>query len=141
MNETCFLDTNILVYLFDTSEPAKRQKAKGLFSDLRHKGLGYISTQVINEFVVIVSQKITHPIPFDRVKDKVVFLQNGLHISPLSLDTSLRAIDLKQRYKYSFWDALILASALENQCSLLYSEDMQHGQVIEGTLTIRNPFL
>lgn len=140
MSDRCFLDTNILVYLFDTSEPNKREKVKKLFTKLQKGRQGCISFQVVNEFIVIASQKITHPIPLDQIKGRLLFLQKSLHISPLYFETSLQAIELKQRYQYSFWDSLIIASALENNCSLLYSEDIQHKQVIEGKLTIFNPF-
>lgn len=139
MNDKCFLDTNIIVYLFDTSEPDKRWKAKKLFAKLQKNKRGYISAQVVNEFIVITSQKITHPLPLDRVEGKLLFLQGTLHISPLYFETSRKAIEIRRRYRYSYWDSLIIASALESNCSILYSEDMHHGQVIEGKLTIHNP--
>lgn len=134
-----FLDTNIIVYLFDKSESDKRRKVKKLFAELQKNRRGYISAQVVNEFIVIASQKITHPIPLGKIEEKLLFLQRKLHISSLHFKTSLKAIEMKLRYRYSFWDSLIIASALENNCSILYSEDMHHGQVIEGTLTIQNP--
>ena len=56
-----------------------------------------------------------------------------------TIETSKKAIEIKHRYQYSYWDSLIIASALESNCSILYSEDMHHGQVIEGRLTIQNP--
>lgn len=90
-------------------------------------------------FFLDTTQKITHPIPLDVIDQNILFLQQHLHISSLYTNTSLKAINIKRRYRYSFWDSLIIASALENHCTLLYSEDMQHGQAIEGTLTIRNP--
>ena len=139
MNAKCFLDTNILVYLFDKSEPDKRRKVKTLLAKLQKDRQGYISAQVVNAFIVIVSQKISHPIPLDEIAEKLLFLQKRLHISSLHIETSLKAIEMKCRYGYSFWDSLIIASALENNCSVVYSEDMHDGQVIEGTLAIRNP--
>ncbi len=139
MSANFFLDTNLIVYLFDTSEPEKRQKVKQLFAQHQPGLYGYISAQVVNEFIVIATQKITHPIPLDAIGPKILFLQQHLHISSLHTNTSLRAIDIKRQYRYSFWDSLIIASALENNCTLLYSEDMQHGQVSDGTLTIHNP--
>jgi predicted nucleic acid-binding protein len=139
MSANFFFDTNLIVYLFDTSEPAKRQMVKQLFAQCQPKQYGYISAQVVNEFIVIATRKITHPIPWDSIDQHITFLQQHLHISSLHTSTSLKAIEIKRRYRYSFWDSLIIASALENNCTLLYSEDMQHGQVIEDTLTIENP--
>ena len=139
MSANFFLDTNLIVYLFDTSEPVKRQKVKQLLGRHQSGQNGYISAQVVNEFIVIATRKITHPIPFDAIDQHIKFLQRQLHVSSLHADTSLKAIEIKRRYQYSFWDSLIIASALENNCTILYSEDMQHGQILESTLTIRNP--
>lgn len=141
MNDKCFLDTNLIVYLFDSSEPDKHEKAKKLFAKLQRGKQGYISSQVVNEFVVITSQKITYPIPLEQMEEKLLFLQRRLYILPLHFEMSLKAIEIKLRYRYSFWDSLIIASALESKCSILYSEDMRSGQVIEGKLTIHNPLL
>ncbi len=80
MNDKCFLDTNILVYLFDKSEPDNRRKVKKVFTELQKSKQGYISAQVVNEFIVIVSRKITHPIPLDDIEEKLLFLQRRLHI-------------------------------------------------------------
>jgi predicted nucleic acid-binding protein len=140
MNAKCFLDTNILVYLFDQSEANKHQKIKQIFAELGQTTEMYISAQVVNEFIVVASQKIQHPIPLDEVEHILDFFKRRLHIIPLNLGTSLKAIEYARRYGYSFWDCLILASALETQCSILYSEDMQHEQIIENTLTILDPF-
>jgi predicted nucleic acid-binding protein len=139
MNADFFLDTNLIVYLFDTSEPTKRQKVKQLLAQYQPGKHGYISAQVVNEFIVIATRKITNPIPLDVIHQHIMYLQQQLHVSSLHTRTSLKAIEIKRRYQYSFWDSLIIASALENNCTLLYSEDMQHGQVIDGTLTIQNP--
>ena len=139
MNDKYFLDTNLIVYLFDTSEPDKHRKVKKLFTEVQTHKHGYISAQVVNEFIVIASQKISHPLPLDRIGKKLVFLQKTLYILPLYIETSKKAIEIKHRYQYSYWDSLIIASALESNCSILYSEDMHHGQVIEGRLTIQNP--
>jgi len=93
--------------------------------------------QVINEFYNVLLRK--------NIEDNVI--QKKIHsqleicsASELSLKTVFRAWKLREKYKYSYWDSLILASALENSCSILYSEDMQHGQVIEDNLKIINPF-
>lgn len=140
MKTKCFLDTNILVYLFDQSEVDKHQKIKHIFGELEKTSEMYISAQVVNEFIVFASQKIQHPIPLDQIENILDFFKRRLHIIPLRFETSLRALEYTRRYGYSYWDSLIFASALEMQCSFLYSEDMQHEQIIESTLTIINPF-
>jgi predicted nucleic acid-binding protein len=63
-----------------------------------------------------------------------------MNIQPICFDTVKKCLSLKKKYFYSYWDSLILASSLESGCTVVYSEDMQHGQVIEQTLTIMNPF-
>jgi len=96
-----------------------------------------INVQVINEFYNVLLRK--------NIEDNVI--QEKIHsqleicsVSELSLKTVFSAWKLREKYKYSYWDSLILASALENSCSILYSEDMQHDQVIEDNLKIINPF-
>jgi predicted nucleic acid-binding protein len=141
MKDKCFLDTNLIVYLFDKSEPDKRQKARRVFIELQRQSESYISSQVVNEFIVSSSQKIKKPIPFDQIEKKLLFLDRRLHIVPLRFETSLKAVEIRRQYHYAYWDALIIAAALEAQCATLYSEDMQHGQQIEKRLTILNPFI
>ena len=140
MKDRVFFDTNVTVYLFDKSEKEKHKRAKEILIDSLRNTIPYISTQVVNEFVVITSQKIKSPVPLTRVKKDLDFLKRNLNIYTIDLETSLKAIDVKLRYYFSYWDSLIIASALESDCSILYSEDMQHGQVIENKLKIINPF-
>lgn len=140
MTDRIFFDTNILVYLFDTSETEKHIKTKHLLSKQTGKSSCYISSQVINEFVNITTGKIKNPISFEKQRNILRLLQVVFIIGPLTIHTSLAAVDLKLKYKFSYWDSLILASALENRCSVVYSEDMQHNRLIEGNLKIVNPF-
>ena len=140
MKDKVFFDTNIIVYLFDKSEEKKHTQAKKIFIASLQDATSYISNQVINEFIVIVSQKIEDPIPLNHIRKNLEFLRTSLNIHTIDFETSLRAIDVKLKYHFSFWDSLIIASALESNCSILYSEDMQHGQVIEDKLRILNCF-
>ncbi len=140
MTGRIFFDTNILVYLFDTSDKSKNARAKSLISEGKVDASLHISSQVINEFINITTRKIKNPINFERQKDILKFLNVIFIVNPLTIHTSQKAISLKLKYKYAFWDALILASAIENNCDILYSEDMQHGQLIEGGLKITSPF-
>lgn len=141
MTDRIFLDTNVLVYLFDTSEEEKHAAAKQLLKDHQEKSYLHISSQVVNEFINITTRKITNPITFNRQKKILQFFQLVFLVSPLTIHTSLAAVDLKLKYKFSYWDSLILASASENMCFVIYSEDMQHDQLIENRLKIVNPFI
>ena len=140
MKDKVFFDTNIIVYLFDKSEEKKHAQAKKIVIASLQNVTSHISNQVINEFIVVASQKIENPIPLNRIRKNLEFLRANLNIHAIDFETSLKAIDVKLEYQFSFWDSLIIASALESNCSILYSEDMQHGQVIEDKLRILNCF-
>ncbi|MBA4417873.1 MAG: PIN domain nuclease [Syntrophus sp. (in: bacteria)] len=140
MKGNVFLDTNIIVYLFDKTDAIKHASAKLFIQECLKKHNGHISTQVVNEFVVVISEKIKNPIPFEEINKRITSLSNMLIISPLVFLTCKKSIEIKQRYKYSYWDSLIISSALLNECSILYTEDMHGGQVIDGKLKIVNPF-
>jgi predicted nucleic acid-binding protein len=77
----------------------------------------------------------------DEIKSCLDEIIEQTEIMPLKLDTFKFCLFIKERYSYSWWDSLVLASALENDCKIIYSEDMQHGQIIENTLKIVNPFI
>lgn len=140
MIDKIFIDTNILVYLFDKTERQKQTKAKKIISERLSSSKFFLSVQVINEFINITSKKISFPIPLNKQKEIIDLLNDIFIIASLSLETTLSAIEIKNKYKYSFWDSLIISSAIENKCNILFSEDMQHGSIVESTLTIVNPF-
>lgn len=134
-----FIDSNVFVYLFDETDSAKRESAMGLVRRALASGDAAISFQVVQEVLNVVTGKLTVPLEEEDVKD---FLDEVL--SPLwrimpSQDLYHSALDLRGRYRYSFYDSLILAAALEAGCKRVYSEDLQDGQRIEN-LTIVNPF-
>ena len=133
-----FIDTNIMIYAYDLSAEEKHQIAGHILSDLWNSGLGVISTQVLQEFFVNIIQKIQRPIDKKFAKDIVrdflrwqVVVNNG--------DSILDAIDICDKYGYSFWDSMIIEAAIKGGAVFLMSEDLQHGQVISG-VTITNPF-
>lgn len=133
-----FIDTNILIYAFDVSAGKKHQVARHILSDLWNSGLGVLSTQVLQEFYVNVVQKIQKPIDQKMAKEIIRDLMKW-HVVVNNGDSILDAIDISEKYGYSFWDSLIIEAALTGGVSVLLSEDLQHGQVISG-VTIRNPF-
>ena len=138
MSAEHFLDTNVLVYSVDEGVPEKRQRARELVARSLTDGSGCISYQVVQETVNVLTGKFGTPL--DRVRRLLDEVLIPLwQINPTgSLYQS--AISLRSRYGFSFYDSLIIAAALEAGCTRLYSEDMQHGQRIQG-LTILNPFM
>jgi predicted nucleic acid-binding protein len=132
-----FFDTNILVYLFDAGAPAKQRRAREVLSLHTRAGETLLSTQVLQEFYVAVTRKLATPLEPDDAYQAV----RELAVMPsvrVDIPLILSAIQLSRSKQLSFWDGLIIQSALEGGASILYSEDMQDGQVFE-TLTIKNP--
>jgi predicted nucleic acid-binding protein len=139
MNDKYFLDTNILIYSFDSNHPTKRKIARDLVSGALEKGKGIISYQVIQEFLNVATRKFAVPL---SLKDTRLYL--NIVLEPLcevfsSMELFHQALEISDQWKFPFYDALIVAAALQADCRVLYSEDMQDNQTIKG-LSIRNPF-
>jgi predicted nucleic acid-binding protein len=133
MNGKAFFDTNVLIYA------ALRNDARsGRAEEILAAG-GVISVQVLNEFVSVARRK--HQMPWGALRNALRWI--GILCpgpAPLTVDTHEAAIRIAEKYKYRIYDSLIVASAIESKCGTLYSEDLQNGQVIDGIVTIRNPF-
>lgn len=130
--QTAFFDTNILLYLL-SKDHVKADKAEELLATR-----GVVSVQVLNEFVSVASRKLA--MQWSEIRDCLEPFRIVLRIEPLTTDTHDKALDIAQRYNVSFYDALIVAAARLSDCTRLYSEDLQHGQVFEKSLTVLNPF-
>ncbi len=133
MSDRAFFDSNVLIYAM-VSGDSRRERAQQLVA----QG-GVISVQVLNEFVAVARRKMRMP------WEDLIEALNSVRIlfpSPVSitLDTHEAALKIAQEYGFGIYDAHIAAAALEANCSTLYSEDLQDGQVIDHRLTIRNPF-
>ncbi len=128
-----FLDTNILVYA-QLDDPRSERALK-----LVEAG-GVISAQVLNEFVNVFMRKLRRQ--WRDIEDALADVRDALDtdVVPLTAETTAAALALARDHGFAFYDALIVASAIEAGCTTLYSEDMQHGRVIGG-LTVINPFL
>ena len=135
MHGRIFADTNILVYAFSKSTDGKKEIAIRILDDLQLT----ISTQVIREFIHVGTTKYRQSI--DEILGDVGNITDAADIVVEDMSLIDKAIELHRQYKFGFYDCLIIAAALVSECNVLYSEDMQHRQVIEGTLTIVNPFL
>ena len=134
MSGKTFLDTNIVVYLYSGDEPEKRAAALALIE----QNNSVVSTQVLSELANTLSRKFG--LSYDVVAQAVAEVRDACTVAPVMPDTIAQALALAQKYRYSYYDSLILAAALSAGCKTLATEDMQHGQVIDGALTIRNPF-
>lgn len=134
-----FIDSNILVYLFDHGEPVKQQRAANLFARHQDDIELVLSTQVLQEFFVVVTRKLEKPLSINTAEQAV---QNLSVLSVLTVDVDLirAAIVLVRSNSFSFWDALIVRAAQRTGAEILFTEDMQDGREIEG-LKIVNPLL
>ncbi|MBV8453256.1 MAG: PIN domain-containing protein [Deltaproteobacteria bacterium] len=134
-----FFDTNVLVYVFDSSAPNKRTRALQVLEQAIEAGLAVLSTQVLQEFFVTVTRKLPVPLTSEQAKRAVCDFAK-LSVVQIDPEIILNAIETTQRYRLSFWDSLIIQSALRGGATILYSEDLQPGRTIE-TLKVENPFL
>lgn len=130
-----FLDTNIFVYSLDQSDSGKRKKCRNLIKSLTDENSGVISTQVLQEFYVAATSKLGADSLL--VKDIIRSLERleTVVVSPMLIK---EAIDCSLINRLSFWDALIVVTAESAHCEILWTEDLNHGQVIRGVL-IENP--
>jgi predicted nucleic acid-binding protein len=126
-----FFDTNVLLYLL-SADAAKADQAESLMADG-----GIISVQVLNEFASVALRKLDMPVA--ELREILEPVRSVCQVEPVTEDTHDRALSLVERYGFSFYDALLIAAALHAGCSRLYSEDLQHGQLIDRQLRIVNP--
>lgn len=138
MNDKYFLDTNVIVYSFDPNFSNKQYIAQHLIRNAL-TGQGCISYQVVQEFFNVATRKFKTPL---SLKDCKIYLNDVLEplceIFP-SIEFYSHALQIREQRQYSLYDSLIITAALQSNCTILYSEDMQHGQDI-NQLTITNPF-
>jgi len=134
MSDKPFLDTNVVLYAFRQGD-ARSQRAEILLA-----AGGTLSVQVLNEFVNVARRKLYQS--WEEVRRALGILRVFCpDPAPITIETHDRAVQIADRHGYSIFDSLIVAAALERQCETLYSEDLQAGQVIEGRLRIKNPFI
>jgi len=134
--DKAFVDTNVFVYLYsgDTEDSDKRRRAYGVLNQYNCQ----ISTQVLNEFSHICIRKLKYD--SDNIQDFIRQICSYCDLSYIDEEMIGQALRIHAKYGYSYYDSLMIASALERDCNYLLSEDMADGQVIEGTLTIKNIF-
>jgi predicted nucleic acid-binding protein len=135
------VDTNIVVYAYDEGEAGKHEKAGALLLELMRESRLVLSTQTLNEFYVVVTRprrpgRLSH----EQASEAIRNLSSVCQVVPVTPALTFRALETMPRYSLSFWDALIWAAARENGVAMFYTEDLQHGQEIDG-VRIVNPFL
>lgn len=138
MSERSFLDTNVLVYRFDRSEPTKRAAATRLL-DNAEPGSLVISTQVLQEFYAVTTRKLAQPLSEGDAATAVDHL-SALAVVGSDATFVRAAISISRTARLSLWDALIVQAALTGGCSRVLTEDLQHDAMING-LRVENPFL
>jgi len=139
MSARYFLDTNIFVYSLDLTVPAKARRAARLVADGLDTGNGIVSYQVVQEFFNVALRRFAKPMSAFAAEEYLNTVFRPLlavHSSPALFISALQVFG---QHRLSWYDSLIVAAAQEASCSILYSEDMQHGQRI-GDLRIENPF-
>ena len=143
MRSDCFIDTNIWVYalLEARNDGEKQQAALELLRNLPTSVSILVSIQVINEFHWTLTRKyrLADDVVLDKATNGIVALSSA--VLPLELDTYIEASNIRKQYNLSFWDSLIVASALQVGCKTLYTEDLNHGMIVDNKLHIVNPFL
>jgi predicted nucleic acid-binding protein len=137
--ERTFFDTNLLVYSDDSRDLIKNRRARTLISEHLRTGSGVVSMQILQEYYAAVTRKFKTPLDPSIARRKIEILC-AFEVVSLRPADLLAAIDLGQRYGFSFWDSLVIRAALQARCTVLLTEDLQHNQFVEG-LRIVNPFL
>jgi predicted nucleic acid-binding protein len=135
MTETNFaVDTNVLIYPFDLKSSIKREKLLELWR--KHP---VVSSQVISEFINVSKRKL--PFSKSEILQRCADVIKHCEIHTITIETLLLAKGIIEKHQLQIFDAIIVTSALQSNCSVLYPEDSQHKQVFENSLTIINPFL
>lgn len=137
MSDKIFIDTNIFVYakLATEKEIEKQHQAKQFLKSQQNTVV--ISTQVLSEFTSVL---IKHRIDDETIKNAIAEITQDCIVAPVSFNTIQTAWEIKTRYQFSYWDSVIIASALENECAILATEDLQDNQIIAEKLRVKNPF-
>ena len=138
MTDRIFIDTNILVYTLDNDNAAKQIKAKSILDQFYRDHNFRLSTQVVQEFCNVVLKKIEPSIPEKELSDFIETFPPD-QIELINIITITKALSLKDQFKYSVRDCLIIASAITSGCNILFTEDLQDRHRIEN-LQIINPF-
>jgi predicted nucleic acid-binding protein len=140
MSGKFFLDTNIFVYPFDRTAPSKAKKAADLIRRAADSGDGIVSFQVVQEFFNVALRRFSKPLTVAEAEQYLTTVFRPLLAVHSSPSIYFEALRIAGKYRLAWYDSLIVASAVEGRCDILYSEDLQDGAEIES-VHIRNPFV
>ncbi|HUB58992.1 MAG TPA: PIN domain-containing protein [Candidatus Micrarchaeia archaeon] len=140
MSVKFFLDTNVFVYEDSPSHPAKQAIAMRLIEGAFASGNGVVSFQVVQEFFSVAFRRFHPPMSYTEAERKLAITFAPLRMVHSSYSLYQHALVLTRKYSLSWYDSLIVAAALEGDCRILYTEDLQHGQKFDR-LRVQNPFL
>ena len=127
-----FFDTSVLLYLL-SGDSAKADRIEALLS-----ARGIVSVQVLNEFAVVALRKLK--MPLNEVREILDTIRAVCAVEPVTVETHDRGLAVIERYNFSLYDSMLVAAALIAGAKIIYSEDLQHGQLIDKQLRIANPF-
>ena len=127
-----FFDTSVLLYLL-SSDTAKADRVETLLSTR-----GVVSVQVLNEFAVVALRKLN--MPLNEIREILDTIRAVCAVEPMTVETHERGLAVLERYRFSLYDSMLVAAALIAGAKIIYSEDLQHGQVIDNRLRVTNPF-
>jgi predicted nucleic acid-binding protein len=139
MADKYFVDTNILIYAHDRTAGRKHERARQLVERLWESGNGVLSTQVLQELCVNLRRKVARPLPLEDLR-RLVQDYLSWEVVVNTPQSIIHALELEARYKFSFWDALILQAAEDCGADALYSEDLTIGQKY-GAIRVVNPLI
>ena len=137
MSNNIFIDTNLWIYLYAKSPPEKYYKIAEIIKN--NSSILLVSTQVLGELFHVLTRK-----KFTSITDAITIISDIINTFPVqAINTTevIQALEINTKYNYSYWDSLIIATALLGKCSIIYSEDMQHNQLIDNKVRILNPFV
>ncbi|MEA3139654.1 MAG: hypothetical protein QOK23_1823 [Gammaproteobacteria bacterium] len=127
-----FFDTSVLLYLL-SDDTAKADRIETLLA-----AGGVISVQVLNEFAVVALRKLK--MPLNEIREILDTIRAVCTVEPITVETHDRGLAVFERYRFSLYDSILVATALISGAKILYSEDLQHGQIIDNQLRVTNPF-
>lgn len=134
-----FVDTNVLLYAYDVTAGERHDRARDLVGRLGRERAGALSVQVLQEFYVNATRKIAVPLSPANARERVRALSRWRLHSPTAADV-IAASEIAEQAQLSFWDAMVVRSATQMNCSVLWTEDLNHGQRVSG-IELRNPFV
>jgi predicted nucleic acid-binding protein len=127
-----FFDTRVLLYLL-SGDTAKADRVETLLSTR-----GVVSVQVLNDFAVVALRKLK--MPLNEIREILETIRAVCAVEPITVETHDRGLAVLERYRFSLYDSMLVATALIAGAKIIYSEDLQHGQVIDDQLRVTNPF-